>query len=208
MAKDPRRDQRAALKRKKREKRVKEDKASQRAAREGGGEGMSLGRVKDLPVAECVVSKGWEKRGLAHILVTRRAPDGTLVVGGYYVDPLCVGLKAAAVLSKLSDEDYRERVKPNIFNDSVEFEDWEPGKAKALVEGAVAYAASVGLKPAKRWAEARRVLEGIEPMPEGLLFGRGGKPCLVVRGTEKAAGVRARLDRTVGPGNYAVEELP
>ncbi|MEW6489442.1 MAG: hypothetical protein AB1578_16190 [Thermodesulfobacteriota bacterium] len=208
MGKDPRREQRAALKRKKREQRVREEKSLHRGASQGGGQEGLLSRAKEFPVGECVVSKGWQERGLAHILVTRRAPDGTLVVGGYYVDPLCTGLKATAVMPRLSEEEYRERVKPHIFNDPVEFEACEPGRAKALVEGAVQYAGSLGLKPAKRWEEARRVLEGIDADGEGLVFGRGGKPCLVLRGGEKAPGVQARLDRTLGPGNYAVEEIP
>lgn len=208
MGKDPKRERRAALKRQKRAQRVREEKSWRRTASQGGGSGGVLARAGEFPVGECVVSKGWRERGLAHILVTRRSPDGSLVVGGYYVDPLCTGLKAAAVMPRLSEEDYRERVKPHIFNDPVEFEECEPGRARALVEGAVAYAASLGLKPAKRWEQARRVLEGIDPDGEGLVFGREGRPCLVLRGGEKAPGVRARLERTLGPGNYEVVEMP
>lgn len=205
MGSDAKRAQKAALKRKKREKRILEEKAQLRAAREGSGGRTLLSRLGDFPVFECVVSKGWRERGLAHVLLARRTPEGALVVGGYYVDTLCTGLKDTAVIPNVTEEDYRERVKPNVFNDPVEFEDCLPGQARALVEGAVDFAASLGLKPNKRWAESKRVFEGISRDPEGMTFGRSGRPCLMVRGQENVAGVKAKLDRTLGPGNYLVE---
>jgi len=202
MAKDPKRSQKAALKRKAREKRVDEAKARRRSLGEGAGARSRSAAVETYPVEEAVISKGWRERGLAHILISRRAPDGSLVVGGYYVDTLCVGLKATAVLPDLTDQDYQERVKPNVFNDPVEFEPCSPGLARAVVEGAIGFAENMGLRPHKRWAESQRVFDGIVPEAGGLEFGRDGKPCLVVRGGENVNGVRARLDRTVGAGNY------
>ncbi|MBE0618753.1 MAG: hypothetical protein IH608_12655 [Proteobacteria bacterium] len=206
MGKDARRAQKAALKRKKREQKVQESKAQRRTLEQGAGERALLARVKDYPVQECVVSKGWQDRGLAHVLLARRALDGRLVVAGYYLDTLCCGLKDTAVIPNLTWEDYQERVKPHVFNDEVEFEPCAPGKARALVEGAMTFSAALGFRANRRWDESRRVLEGIEPEPAGLRFGRDGKPCLVVRGGENVAAARARLDRAVGPGNYLVEE--
>ena len=165
-----------------------------------------MARVGTFPVHECVISKGWKERGLAHILLARRTPDGTLMVGGYYVDTLCVGLKDTAVMSNLSDEDYVERVKPNVFNDAVEFERCEPGIARAVVEGAIAFSEACGLRPNKRWSESRKLFDGIEPEAKGLIFGRDGKPCLVVRKGETVAAVQARLDRKLGAGTYEVQK--
>jgi hypothetical protein len=206
MGKDAKRAQKAAQKRKAREKLVTQTKARRRARQEGSGERSLLTQLGTFPVYECVISKGWRDRGLAHILLARRAPDGTLLAGGYYVDVLCVGLKDTAVISKLSDEDYRERVKPNVFNDPVEFEPCQPGLARALVEGAIAFAETAGLRPNKRWNESRRVFDGIDPEPGGLEFGRNGRPCLVIRKGENWAAVRARLDRKLGVGKYEVRQ--
>jgi len=206
MGKDAKRAQKAALKRKAREKQVSQAKARRRAQGEGSGERSLLSRIGDFPVHECVISKGWEGRGLAHILLARRAPDGALVVAGYYVDTLCIGLKDTAVMSKLSDEDYAERVKPSVFNDPVEFESCRAGVARAVVEGAIAFAEAAGLRPNKRWSESRRLFDGIDPEDEGLQFGRNGKPCLVVRKGENMTAVRNRLDRKIGAGGYEVQE--
>ncbi len=206
MGKDAKRAQKAALKRKKRELKVRESKAQRRGADQGSGERALLGGARDMPVQECVVSKGWRERGLAHVLLARRGSDGKLLVGGYYLDTLCTGLKDTAVIPNLTEEDYQQRVKPHVFNDEVEFEPCAPGVARALVEGAVAFAAVLGFRPNKRWEESRRLLEGIEPEPAGLAFGREGKPCLVARPGDHVVAARARLDRAVGPGNYLVEE--
>jgi len=202
MGKDAKRAQKAALKRKAREKRVHEEKVRRRAQGEGAGERSLLSRVGGFPVHECVISKGWQERGLAHVLLARRDPDGALVVGGYYVDTLCVGLKDTAVMPNLSEEDYQERVKPNVFNDPVEFEPCPAGVARAVVEGAVAFAEAAGLRPNKRWSESHRLFDGIDPEPKGIRFGRDGKPLLVVRKGENSAAVRARLDRKLGSDGY------
>jgi len=206
MGKDAKRAQKAALKRKKRELKVKESKTHRRAQEQGSGERALLAGARDFPVHECVVSKGWQERGLAHVLLARRGPDGKLVVAGYYLDTLCTGLKDTAVIPNLSEEDYLQRVKPHVFNDDVEFEACEPRVARALVEGAVDFAMSLGFRPNKRWEESRRLFEGIEADAAGLVFGRGGKPCLVTRRGDHPVAAKARLDRSVGPGNYLVED--
>jgi hypothetical protein len=86
----------------------------------------------------------------------------------------------------------------------VEFEPCDPPLARAVVEGAIGFADRFGFRPNKRWDETRRVLEGIEPGGD-VAFGREGRPCLVVRKGENAAGPAARLERTAGPGNYTIE---
>jgi len=210
MAMDARRRQKAAEKRKKREKRISEEKTRQRSAAQGAGRGAAAVFASQLPLVECVISKGWEKRGLAHVLLTRRLPDGNLLVGGWYVDTLCLGLKETAVIPNVSDGDYEENVKPQIFNDAVEFIPCEPGLARAVVEGAIAFAATFGFRPHKRWSETRPLLGEDAPPAKAakLVFGRKGKPCYVRRGESNAQGIVARLARTVGEGNYLVEEAP
>ncbi|MBI5442570.1 MAG: hypothetical protein HY900_15315 [Deltaproteobacteria bacterium] len=205
MARDAKAAQRAALKRKKREKEVQEDRARQKAAAAEGSPRRFLAQARELPIDECVISKGWQERGLAHILLARKLPTGNLMVAGYYVDTLCVGLKDTALLPNVQPEEYSRNVKPNVFNDPVEFEPCEPALAKAVVEGAITFAGRFGFKPNKRWEESKRLLDGL-PEVAPPAFGRNGKPCLVLRGGEKAPGAVARLERTAGPGNYAVEE--
>ena len=205
MAKDARRAQRAAQKRKERERRLR----MERARRQGKAPELTRRRLlemaRDLPMRDCVISRGWRERGLAHILLARTAPDGRLLAAGYYVDLLCLGLKDTAVLHNLDPEEYEHSIKSNVFNDPVELEPCDPGLARAVVEGAIEFAGRWGLKPNKRWGESRRLLAGIEPAADRIPFGRDGKPCLVLRPGEDLTGPRRRLERILGPGNFLIE---
>ena len=204
MAREGRAAQRAAVKRKQREREVREVLARRRAAAQGSRKTISS--APDLPIYECVMSRGWQERGLAHILLVRRLPSGKLLVGGYYVDTLCLGLKDSAVMPSVGEDEYRSNVKPNLFNDPIEFEDCDPGVARAVVEGAIEFASRFGFKPNRRWEESSTLWKGIEPKAEGITFGRDGKACLVKRGGDKATGAIARLERKAGPGNFIVQE--
>lgn len=209
MSRDVRKAQKDALKRRKREKEIREAKARERARRAEEGGQRVPDAVGELPVAECVVSKGWKERGLAHILVARTLPSSRLIAAGFYVDTWCVGLKNTAVLPNLDPAEYERSVKPNLFNDPVEFEPCDPGLARAIVEGAIEFAGRFGFRPNKRWEETRKLLEGFEPAASSeVSFGKEGKPHLVVRAGEAAAGAVARLERTAGAGNYTVERPP
>ncbi len=205
MARDAKQAQKAAQKRKEREKRVREAAARKRQGQEGHGTRQVLTMATELPVEECVISQGWAERGLAHILLTRRRPDGRLLVGGYFVDTLCLGLKESMMVPALDPEEFEKNVKPNVFKDSVVFEACDPGVARAVVEGAIAFGDRWGFHPNRRWEDSRRVFEGIEAKPEGLVFGRDGVPCLVRRPGENLTGAQVRLERKAGPGGFTIE---
>ena len=204
MAKDPRRAQKAAQKRRPREQLIRREKSLRKSRVQGQGSGRLLSSARDLPVVECIISQGWRERGLAHILLARDLGDGHFVVGGYFLDTLCLGLKDTAALPRVEREEYESNVKPNIFNDTVEFEAVKPGFARGLVEGAMKYAEGLGFRPSRRWAESRKVWSGIEAQPVDVEFGRGGHPCLILRDGENLRGAIARLERTLKPGMYEI----
>ncbi len=165
-----------------------------------------LERAETLPIAECVVSRGWRERGFAHILLARRAAADDLVVGAYYVDLLCLGLRDTAVLGPLDREEYQGTLKSALFNDPVDFEPCDPGAALGIIEGAIAYAARYGFRPNKRWSQSRRVFAGIQAISPDVEWGRDGKPCLVIKPGEDVTGPRRRLERLLGTGGFIVEE--
>ena len=205
MSRDAKRQQKAAQKRKKREQQVQKTRARQRAAEQGSGVSVQINKASEHPITECLVSKGWEKRGLAHVLLTRQLPEGTLMVGGFYVDTLCLGLKDCAALPGVAAEEYESNIKPSIFNDDVEFKKCDPALARAIVEGAVAFADQFGFKPPKRWKEAQHIFDGVGEVKKKPTFGQEGKPCFVHRGETNAQSIIARLERKAGEGNYLVD---
>jgi hypothetical protein len=208
MARNVKMAQRVAEKKKKREKELREERARRQERQITVTSKKVIEKAPELPIIECLISKGWKERGLAHILLARRLGPGRVSAAGYYVDIFCLGLRNTALLPAMKEEEYHQNVKPNVFNDPVDFEDCAPGVAKAVVEGAIAFSEKYGFRPNKRWSETRRFLDGIEADATGLIFGKEGTPCLVVRGGDAAAGAVARLERTAGPGNYTVEKEP
>jgi len=206
MSKDAKQRQKAALKRKKREQKKNEIKVKQRSSIVGGAAAPTIKSLADLPIHECVISKGWEERGLAHILLAKELPNGKIVVGGWYLDIFAMGVKDSALLPGLDLSEYEERIKPNIFNDDVEFEDCDPALAVALVDGAAEYGEKLGFRPNKRWEESRSIFAGITPAEDLPAFGKEGKPCYVKRGETNSAAIIARLTRSVGEGNFTVVE--
>ncbi|GAB4253770.1 hypothetical protein [Deferrisoma sp.] len=207
MAISERRRQKALEKRRKeREEKRRRERQRRLSARAETATGRLLARAGDLPIEECVISRGWRERGKAHILVARRMENGRLLVGGYYVDLWCLGLKDTAVLPNLDPEDYRTNIKPEIFHDKVEFEPCEPGLALAVIEAAIEFAGTLGFRPDKRWPESARLFAGVEPSPEPIETGRNGKPCLVIKPGENLMGPRRRLERLLEPGAYEIVE--
>ena len=206
MAKDNGAKQRAAEKRRRREIEMRRKKSQARQPTAEAGETQKALAVKDLPIVECVISEGWEERGLAHILLVRRLPDGNVMVGGFYVDTLCLGIKDSALLEKVTEEDYRSGIKPAIFNDPVTLVDCDPVLARAVALGAENFASRFGFKPGKRWSAARTIFADIEQMDVPPVFGREGKPCYVKRDETNGAAIEAKLARMAGPGNYLVRE--
>lgn len=198
------RKQKAAEKRRHREQEVKQKKILSKTLEHGRNTRHSAGSTGALPVVECMVSRGWRERGLAHILVARDVGDGHLRVGGYYVDTWCLGLKACAAFHRVSREEYETQIKPNIFNDPVELEAIEPGLARGIIEGAVEFAHQFGFRPGRRWEEARKVWHGIQKQGASLEFGMNGRPCLVLRPGENVQGAVARLQRKLKPGEYEI----
>lgn len=207
MGKDEKSRQRAAEKRKKRELELRRKKSEQR--RSAGNEAKAVPAPAgpgSLPIAECVISKGWRERGLAHILLARNLGDGILMVGGYYVDTFCLGIKDSAVIERIREDEYQNTVKPTIFNDPVEFEDCAPELAMAVAEGAAEFAAGYGFKPNKNWIKAKRMFQGLSLPGEMPVFGKDGKPCYVKRGETNAQAILTRLAREAGTGNFTIEE--
>jgi hypothetical protein len=204
MANAANRAQKLAQKKKKRELKIKQQRKQAAATPEAAPNTPT--DLAQCPLFECTVSDGWQKRGLAHIVVARKLPNDNLIVAGYFVDILCIGLKDTGLVREVTQEDYEETLKDNLFNDPVELKACDPSLAVAIIEGAIAFAEQFGFKPNKRWAQTSRMLEGIEPGGKKVVYGKKGKPCFVDRGETNARALIARLERKAGEGNFTVEE--
>ncbi len=87
MARNPRRRQKAQARKKRRHEARKH---SQRRGEEGrfGARGAAriIRRARDFPIHECLIGESWKEKGLAHIVIARRQPDGLIAFGVFLVD--------------------------------------------------------------------------------------------------------------------------
>ena len=125
---------------------------------------------------EAFVEKEWRTLGMAQVVVAR-IREGGVEIGCFLLDLWCLGVKDAfqadniplsefdAVLADTLPEERRERI--------------HPACARKLIEGAAAYAQSLGFAPARDFRKARHVLGGIDARDcaEEFTFGRAGRPC-------------------------------
>jgi hypothetical protein len=143
---------------------------------------------------EAYISKNWDGASLAFVFVTRSREDGRSDLAGFLVDSYCLGVKDALFDENLGEGEANEFVKERLPDDLRER--IHPACAKKLIEGAVAYAESLGFSPHRDYRKARRILSGIDAAlcPREFAYGCEGRP-RYVRGMDDD---EARVERVCG----------
>ncbi len=159
---------------------------------------------------EAFTSSNWRASGIAQVVVARIRDDGRAEIGFFLVDHWCLGVKDAYLRDDSSESELRE-----LLRDQLAEEDRErihPACARKLIEGAVAYAESLGFAPHRDFRKAKRVLSGLSApdCPETFTYGRDGKP-FYVEGpddpSDRTERVLASLTRRFGPDGFGFELL-
>lgn len=142
-----------------------------RASLSGVSDGELARRAVEFPLDKCFISRDWEERGLAQILVARHLPDGTSLVGVYLVDVLCLGVKDTFVTRLKHDE-----VRPflNSCPDSLQEIAYED--ARSVLMGAVEFAKGFGFAPGEGWSTFGRIVESDRTFVQKFDFGKDGQP--------------------------------
>ncbi len=124
---------------------------------------------------EAFAHRDFSGRGVASVVVTRTDDAGQLRAGVFLVDLWCLGVKDA-FQAEMPASDWPHqlgRILPADQRIAL-----HPACARKLVEGAVAYAESLGFAPHRDYNAARRVFGSVKAAdcPETFTFGRKGKP--------------------------------
>ena len=146
--------------------------------------------------------------GFGYVIVARFKASGDTEAGVFLVDLKCLGVKNA-FLSRLTLQEYETRLLGDLRTNTGTFESVSPACARKLVEGAIAYARTLGLEPHEDYRLAQRVLGGIHPADcdsdRAFIFGDKGKP-LFIQGPKDSpqfvARVMAQLERRCGPNGF------
>src|SRR2546428_12740959 len=205
MPRDPRKHQKALMKKRSKQKAASQGGKSQRQASMSFSAQAIIRRARTFPFFECWISANWQKDdlGLVEILVAREQPDGDICFGVYLVDKYCLGLKNTFADAGFSRTRYEDEVRSKIFRD-VEPMECPVELAHQMIYASIDYAAQFGFQPQKDFALSQYLLapRGELEEPYHITFGKNGRPFFVAGPYDNAARILKQLDKTAGPGNY------
>lgn len=156
---------------------------------------------------EALTSKDWEEIGFAPIIVLRTDDKTGSAACLFQVDIWCLGARNVEYREKPTKETLQGFIGANISKGQERR--IHPAHAKKLVEGAVAYAATLGFAPCRGFDKAFEIFEGLELEKEGpsFVFGKDGKPCYMSwpgDSKEMMRSVLASLEDAVGPDGFTL----
>lgn len=162
--------------------------------------------VRKLPLHECLIYDNWKESGKTQILVSRKKPNGNIIVGFYLVDLLCLGLKDS-FYREMEQEEY-ENIK-NHINESMTIEEGislisaDATLVFNIIYGAIEYAEDLGFSPGKDFAITEYILNDVQQIPFiDVEFGRDGMPFYSSGPDDNVQRVLKTLNKSVGEGNY------
>ena len=204
MPRDPRKHQKALMK-----KRSKQKAALQRKSHQQEFTALSpqaiIRRARTFPLLECLITANWQQdnSGMVQILLARQQPDGDICFGSYLVDMYCLGLKNTFANAGFSRTRYENEVRGRIFR-AAPPEECPVELAHQMIYASIEYAARFGFQPEKDFALSQYLLapRGELEEPYQLTFGKNGKPFFIAGPHDNVARILKQLEKTAGPGNY------
>lgn len=141
---------------------------------------------------------------LVGAMVTRKMPDGRLLVASALVDRTCLGVKDAFVMRPIDRLQYG-RLLEQVAQGYDVLEEVPIEVLRSVVFHALDYAAALGFAPHEDFAES---LFG--PRPEALLdtpWANPEKPLYVPGPHDDVAAIVAKLEARVGKGGFELTEI-
>ena len=196
MPRDPRKHQKALMK-----KRSKQKAALQRKSHQQEFTSLSpqaiIRRARTFPLLECLINANWQQdnSGLVQILLARQQPDGDICFGSYLVDMYCLGLKNTYANAGFSRTRYENEVRGRIFR-GVPPEECPVELAHQMIYASIEYAARFGFQPEKDFALSQYLLapRGELEEPYELTFGKNGKPFFIAGPHDNATHILKQLE--------------
>ncbi len=160
------------------------------------------------PVLECLVGDSIDQVGMGSVLLARETPYAEVAVSAFVVDVYCLGVKEA-FFTVMRKADYLGKLKPMLTKTHAEagVRPLEPACARKLLQGAVAYAESLGFEPAEDYWRAEKLFGDADPAAceTEYTYGHEGRPCYVQGPNDDLKTVRyviERLTERLGEGNF------
>lgn len=164
----------------------------------------SLEDIGKYPIFQCMIPQALFVNGFGTTLIVRKLSDNEVIVGGFWLDVYCMGVRAAFLRAMQMDE-YNSTISSLHQNEN--FGLAEPSLVRALVEQSVEYAQNLGLKPHDDYEEARYIFGDIDPKEctDTFTFGKNGKPHFVAGpddAPKRCERIVERLKEKLGPDGF------
>lgn len=184
--------------------------AKQRAERAASTPSARIAAAAESPVDRCLRTADTQASGIGHVILAKRLPSGTLGCAFFLVDLLCLGVKDV-YYREVAPSDLDERVAELVAGGQAMVA-IDPASAKALILGAVTFAADCGMDPAEDYRRVIRLFDGVDASAatERFTFGRDGMPVYIPGPNDGAAKIREierRLTRARGPDGWDVDPM-
>jgi hypothetical protein len=201
MPTDPRRRQkklerRSARRKKKRQLQVRAEQA---------GEGGLLALATRYPPLHSWIAEDVWDQGIGQVLLSRALPDGRVAIAVFLVDAYCLGVKDAfgRILNR---SEYNHSIQHEM-RDHCRARDYSPEAVRKFVEGAVTYAAELGIQPHADYATAKILFGDIDASKatEEFEYGKDGKPFFIAGPhdtPQRCEHIIQTLLRHCGEGNF------
>jgi hypothetical protein len=164
-------------------------------------------KSRQLPIYQCFINDGWQEKGMANILISRRHRQGNVTCCSYLVDISLLGIKDTLFRFNLVEDDYEE-FKELYFSRAESFLEIDYQLAHNIIFAAWEFAEQFEFKPCKEFLSTTQYFLEEDDDRIDLIeieCGKDGKP-FYVRGPydndQKAQKILAQLERTAGAGNY------
>lgn len=204
MAKDERkRQQKIAKQRAKDARKLREASRQKQAMRSLAG-AMKLSASGEILGCYLGDSRGSEFNGMTTVLLIRRAPKSMVAYANFLVDRWCLGVKdvTAGIQTSMAMQGMLEQ-----YSARLNMTESSPERGRSIVEGGVAYADSLGLRPHPDYEKARWIWGDVDPSQSAVEeeFGFEGRPTYLAGPYDDDARQRMilqALNDSVGQGNY------
>ena len=157
------------------------------------------------PIRECLITRDWQTPGeLVQAVVARQsAQSGKVAIATFLIDLGCLGVKNADLILEPNWGSYLSEVQHRMTDRQAMVQADLDTVAKIIRE-AITYAASLGFKPHRDYAEAAQMLAGADPDASSVVVtpGKDGRPFFVAGPYDNVAQVIAKLEKAVGLGNF------
>ncbi len=199
---------------KKRQKKLAKKKAKRKATKAvkksagmlGGAfsQGKHMALAVNSPIHECFCGAELFDHGMGTVVFSRKIPNGTIGMGVFLLDVYCLGVKNA-FFAMLNSNEFETKIKHISARENLE--SIHPTCARKVIEGCADYGRTLGFKPHRDFALARKIFGDADPgvCPNTYEYGKDGKPFYISGPNESSAKVKkniAKLTKKLGKDGF------